>query len=99
MSKITVTSRQNLLDIAIQHGGSLEAVFEMAMTNNRSITDDLNTGEELEAPAMMDQKTVQHFAVNNLQPATAITTAEIAQQTAGGEGIEFWGIEIDFIVS
>ena len=44
---ITVAPKQSLLDIALQHAGGAEAVFELAGTNTISITDDLGIGQQL----------------------------------------------------
>ena len=62
-------------------------------------TDDLVAGQTLTAPEPTDSTMAQYYGVNDLQPATAITTEEINDTLNIGEGIEFWGIEFDFIVS
>lgn len=98
MNTATVTSRQSLFDIAVQHCGSCEAALELAFANAISLTDDLTTGEELIIDEPTDAATVQTFAVNQYQPATAVTNSEILTVLDQGEGIEFWGIEFDFIV-
>lgn len=36
----TVTSRQSLFDIALQHCGNMEAAFDIAQANGISLTDD-----------------------------------------------------------
>lgn len=95
---ITVTSRQSVLDIALQHCGSLEAAFDIAQSNGISLTDDLTTGQSMSVPDATDAEMAQHYGVNNICPATAITQDEINAILATGEGIEFWGIEYDFIV-
>ena len=96
---ITVTSRQSVLDIALQHCGSLEAAFDLAQCNDISLTDDLAAGQTLTVPEPTDTAMAQYYGVNDLQPATAITQAEINDTLNIGEGIEFWAIEYDFIVS
>ena len=96
---ITVTSRQSVLDIALQHCGSLEAAFDIAQSNGISLTDDLTTGQSMSVPEPTDTAMAQHYCVNNLQPATAITSDEINDTLNILEGVDFWGIEYDFIVS
>lgn len=98
MSEITVTSRQSLMDVALQHGGALDAIFDMAQANDRSLTDDLVAGDTLDVPEAQEPRVTQYYKVNNVMPATAITIAEINDILGMGEGIEFWGIEFDFIV-
>lgn len=95
---MNIGSRQSLLDMALQHCGSLEAAFDMAELNGLNLTDDLETGIDIAIPNAYNTKVVQHYTVNSIQPATAITAAEINSVLAVGEGIEFWGIEYDFIV-
>ena len=95
---ITVTSRQSVLDIALQHCGSLEAAYDIAAGNDISLTDDLATGQTLSVPEATDATMAQHYSVKGFQPATAITQAEINDTLNIGEGVEFWGIEYDFIV-
>ena len=51
---ITVTSRQSVLDIALQHCGSLEAAFDIAQSNGISLTDDLTTGQSMSVPEATD---------------------------------------------
>lgn len=96
---ITVTSRQSVLDIALQHCGSLEAAFDIAQSNGISLTDDLTTGQSMSVPDATDAEMAQHYGVNNICPATAITTDEINDTLNILEGVDFWGIEYDFIVS
>ena len=95
----TVTSRQSLFDIALQHCGIMEAAFDIAQANGISLTDDLTTGQTLTLPEPTDTSMVQHYTTNNIQPATAITNSEINDLLAIGEGIGFWAIEYDFVVS
>lgn len=70
----------------------------LAFLNGRSLTDDLQNGEELTTGEPSDTATVQTFAVNRYKPASAITQDQILEVLDQGEGIEFWGIEYDFIV-
>jgi hypothetical protein len=90
-----VLDRQNLLDLAIQQYGTAEAAFELALANDISLTDDLVAGQELLfKPVEASNKAIaDYYANRQLKPATGLSI----EDTAGG--IEFMGIEIDFIVS
>lgn len=48
---ITVLHNQSLLDLALQHTGTIESVFEMAEANALNITDDVRAGKTLVVPA------------------------------------------------
>ena len=45
--QVVVLHNQSLLDLALQHTGTIESVFELAMLNNLSITDDVVAGKVL----------------------------------------------------
>lgn len=93
-----VKSRQSIIDVAIQYGGSFEKAFDIAQVNGRSLTDELLAGDKLNVTEVSDKSVTQYYQVNNVMPATAITVAEINDTLGMGEGVEFWGIEYDFIV-
>lgn len=99
INQATITERQSLLDIALQHFGSMEAAFEIALLNELSLTDDLAAGTQVVLPENDGNKEVEnYYAVNDLRPASAITQAEINDTLNIGEGVEFWAIEYDFEV-
>lgn len=100
MNTAVITSDQSLLDVAIQHSGSFEAVFDIAMQNGISLTDDTTPGQTIQLADEPDNADVtDYYAVNDLHPASAITQDQIFDILGQGEGIEFWGIEFDFVVS
>ncbi len=99
MNTAKVTSRQSLFDVAVQHCGSMEAAFELALLNDISMSSDLETGMTMTLPIVADNSTVTTFTVNRYMPASGCTQAEILAILDQSEGIEFWGIEYDFIVS
>lgn len=68
--KITVLNGQNLVDIAIQHTGSVESVVELAVANDISITQQLTAGSTLNSVPEKDERIVDYYAVRNLSPAT-----------------------------
>lgn len=98
---INVLTGQSLFDLAIQELGSAEGVFILAEKADVSLTDDLQVGTLMNAPAdPVDRQVAGYYRDNRICPATAITkdnvsgTGDILM-----EGIEFWALEYDFIVS
>jgi len=92
--EIVVDQGQSLFDVAVQHCGSTSAVFDIAVLNGLSITDKLLPGTTLLIPAPVDSGLVQYVLINGFIPATDLTEAgEIP------DGIDYWAIGIDFIVS
>ncbi len=91
--KVTVLDRQSIFDMAVQSSGSAEAAFEVAILNNLSITDDLEAGQELILLQIVNKEIATYYANRQLKPATGITESEIQPG-----GIDFMGIEIDFII-
>jgi len=91
---IEIQKHQTLMDIAIQYCGTVEALAELAALNDLETTDDLTPGEYLLIPVIYEERVEKYFSDNNIQPVTAIS-----EELGDEEGIEFWGIEYDFIVS
>lgn len=96
--KVKVLDGQSLFDIAIQHCGDVQASLAIAVANGLSVTDALLAGQELVVPGPADRDVQRYYRERALQPATAITTVD-ESQTIADEGVEFWTIEVDFIVS
>jgi hypothetical protein len=71
--RTTVLNNQSLIDIAIQECGSVDAVFQIALLNGRSITDDLVVGDELRMPPAANTAIAQYYENKALKPATSIT--------------------------
>lgn len=92
--KVQVIANQSLADIAIQEAGGIEGLFAIAALNSISITDAIQGGTELMLPAVPANRDVAgYYASRKLRPATWVDDSFIPS------GIEFWGIEFDFIVS
>lgn len=68
--KATVLDRQSIFDIAIQHCGAAEAEYDIAMLNGISITDELNAGQLLELPSVINKDVVAYYTNKKLTPAT-----------------------------
>ena len=95
--EVKVKDRQSLLDMAVQTAGSMEAAFDLAAANGVSLTDTLADGQVLDTVAAENADTVRRYSVQGIQPATALNEEEMA--ALAQEGINFMGIEIDFVVS
>lgn len=95
--EVKVKDRQSLLDMAVQTSGSMEAAFGLAAANGVSLTDTLADGQVLDTVAAENADTVRRYSVQGIQPATALSEEKMA--ALAQEGINFMGIEIDFVVS
>jgi len=97
---ITALHNQSLLDLALQHTGTIESVFELAEANNLNITDDVQAGTPLYLGEGLGVRNeiLAYYTAKNLQPATAFSK-EDEQVFERLEGISIWAINLDFIVS
>lgn len=72
---IVITNHnQNLADIAVQHLGSVFAVFDLSVENGISVTDDLSPGTSLKVPLIVENRVdqvAQFFTNNKMIIATA----------------------------
>ena len=98
---ITVLHNQSLLDLALQHTGTIESIFELAGLNGKSITDDMVAGAPLNVPPLSagarNKDILAYYMAKNIQPATAFTK-EDKQVLERLEGISIWAINLDFVV-
>ena len=97
---ITALHNQSLLDLALQHTGTIESVFELAEANILNITDDVQAGKTLvlSSEAFTNKDILAYYTTKNIQPATAFTK-EDEQVAKRPEGISIWAINLDFIVT
>lgn len=97
---ITALHNQSLLDLALQHTGTIESVFELTEANNLNITDDVQAGTPLYLGEGLGVRNeiLAYYTAKNLQPATAFSK-EDEQVFERLEGISIWAINLDFIVS
>lgn len=97
---ITALHNQSLLDLALQHTGTIESVFEFAEANSINITDDVQAGKTLVLPAEVfsNKDILNYYTAKNLQPATAFSEEDekVAKRL---EGISIWVINLDFVVT
>lgn len=95
--EVKVKDRQSLLDMAVQTAGSTEAAFRLSAANDIGITETLADGQVLDTVPAENAETVRRYSAKKIEPATALSAEEMA--ALAQEGINFMGIEIDFIVS
>lgn len=93
-----ILHHQSFLDLAIQHTGSVENAFILALQNGKSLTDDLVAGEQLSLENPKNNKDIlSYYQSKKLQPATGVS------HTGGSslqlQGIGYWVISNDFKVS
>jgi hypothetical protein len=69
--KIISRQGQWLGDIAVREAGSIEAVIEMAVKNNISITGKLALGTELLKPTPINRRVMNYYEINKIFPATS----------------------------
>lgn len=95
MKEVTVLASQTLIDIATQELGDATRLFELALLNGLLPSDEITAGQVLVVPNYAPGKSavVKALQINN--PATRSTVVE--QENL--EGIGYWGIGIDFIIS
>ena len=98
--KIVTQDRQCLFDIAVQYMGSAEGAYNLAQRLNCAITDELPIGTAIEiyADDVIDNGVAQCYALNAIAPATSVESTSTTKPE-GREGIEYWAIEEDFVVS
>ncbi len=93
-----ILHNQSFLDLAIQHTGSVENAFILALQNGKSLTDDLVAGEQLYLEnTKNNQDILSYYQSKKLQPATGVS------HTGGSslqlQGIGYWVISNDFKIS
>ena len=94
-----VLDGQSLVDIATQYCGSADAAYDIALLNGLTVTDDLTPGLELKLPSVVNKKIADYYKNKGLQPATSITMNSENPIPTDLEGIGYWAIETDFIIS
>lgn len=93
-----ILHNQSFLDLAIQHTGSVENAFVLALQNGKSLTDDLVAGEQLYLENTKNNKDIlSYYQSKKLQPATGVS------HTGGSslqlQGIGYWSIQSEFIIN
>jgi hypothetical protein len=98
METVNVQPHQCLLDLSMQLKGGIDALFDFAIANGISITDDLTAGSTLWVPdtEISDRRTFQTLRDEGVIPSNAYTAED---ETAIKGGIGYMGIQVDFRVS
>lgn len=96
MKTIKPLDRQSLIDIAIQTGGGMEAAIELARKNDLPVSEEL-TRDVVLTGTVVDKIVLSRYEARNVRPATEISPEDKELVPYGG--INYMGIEIDFIVS
>lgn len=80
MENLLVLNQQSFLDLALQAYGTVEGAVAFALANDRSLTDELVSGELLQVPEYADAlpNIVEAYEAFTLRPATALTDAVTA---------------------
>lgn len=84
------------MDIAVQTSGSVEAAFDLAATNDVSVSEPLPAGMQIETVATTDKLVLERYTARQIRPATELSDEEIEVAPFGGIG--YMGIDVDFIV-
>ncbi|PWA05479.1 LysM domain-containing protein [Flavobacterium laiguense] len=97
MIQITVLYNQTLQDIVIRYCGTIEALVQIAILNNISITQGLVPGQLIQIPNkdFGNQELVNYFNTNKIQPACGFVGNSLPDTPTG---IDYMIIGTDFIV-
>lgn len=93
---ITILDGQSLFDLSLQECGGVEAVVAFAIVNGLSVTDVLTAGEEVVATDVVNPAITNYYKLHQLRPATDVTVDSMDELR--DEGIDFWAVDVDFIV-
>jgi hypothetical protein len=98
--EITVLNNQSILDISIQHTGTVENSFSIAVANGFSVSDLLISGTTLILPDGLQKNNdvLNYYTAKQIQPASGITT-EQNNQIPILKGIGYMQINNSFKVS
>ncbi len=88
---------QAWIDMCLQEIGSEDSLFEMADLNDVSITDDIAPGTAILSTTAARKEIVR--VLQRVKPASRTRPENDSDTGEIQEGVEFWGIEFDFVVS
>lgn len=86
---------QSFIDMIFQGTGGFEGIVEAAVLNDKSITDDIEIGENILVGEITNNSIKNTLQRRN--PATSVSHTGI--QLNQPEGIDYWAIQADFIIS
>ncbi len=97
-NEAVVKARQNLFDMSLQIYGDLSGLIELAEDNDLNLTQELTPGTKLKSRIEVKNKqVVSFFKARKNKPATGLSISETEKLKP--EGIDYWAIEYDFVVS
>lgn len=97
---MVVQQGQNLMDMAIEHCGDATALFDLAVINGLSATQEVNAGLDLVVPGVINAAVKNYLSSQKTShQKAAVATNNDANRFARPTGIDYWIIETDFIVS
>ena len=86
-----------MFDLAFQENGAIEAVVDLMKQNGLEVTAQLAPGDTVTlSDGAVSDDINGYYKGNNLHPATGMTGAPTG---IGAEGISYWAIGVDFIIS
>ncbi len=91
--KVILEPGQNILDILLREQGTIEGLFEFSEQNEISITEECPPGTRLEIEPKNNAVT-GYYNLKRINPATNKTNIT---EVLGG--INYMGLELDFMVS
>ncbi|NJM16138.1 MAG: hypothetical protein HC896_12850 [Bacteroidales bacterium] len=101
LKEFKVAKGQTLLDVTIQHAGTLEALIDVARASGISMTEDVAADQTLQ----VDLSAVDNYVLTQIKSRNIILATGFGNWVeSGGQptvfgGIDYMGIEIDFLVS
>ena len=95
-----ILNNQSILDVALQHTGSVENCFAIAIANGFSVSDLLSAGLPADIPENIPKNTdvLNYYNAKKIQPATG-TTAEQDNEIPVLRGIGYMQLGNSFKVS
>lgn len=93
--KVQAQHQQSVLDLLLQHSGSIAGLIRFAQANARSATEDLVAGAYYELPdeVIKDVDILDYYRRNGIVPATA--NIEANQQLDNGIGSMAVGVSFE----
>jgi len=91
MKRMDVLNGQNFFDVAVLASGTISNIFDIALLNDMSITDDISSNSILLPDLENTNKSVkEYYNIKKIKPATSRGIRQ---------GIGYWSVGLNFIVS
>lgn len=92
---VTALPGQNWIDLVLQQTGDESKLFDFIDLNSAGITDDVQAGSTYNSMLPEAERLAVVKAITKRKPSSVF----IGIDNPAPEGIEYWAIELDFIVS